>query len=96
MFNPLNKLFGRRDPEPNPTAAWPPAGRPELVYDLHARSLNGLPLGGTFAAARQFGRCDDFERLDEYLDLFYNQAGLSLQFAGDELIGIVPGRRQRL
>ena len=88
MFNPLAKLFGRT-PEPNPTAAWPPPVRPELIYNLCARSLNGLPLGGTFAAAQPFGRCDDFERLDEYLDLFYHSAGLGLQFAGDELIGIV-------
>jgi hypothetical protein len=86
MFNSITKLFGR---SPNPTTEWPPHSKRELVYDLRSRSVNGLKLGGAFTDARTFGQCDDFTRSDEYIDLFYRQSGLSLEFAADQLIGIV-------
>lgn len=86
MFKSISRLFGRA---PNPTAEWPPHSTRELVYDLRSRSLNGLRFNGAFTDARTFGQCDDFTRSDEYLDLFYRQSGLSLEFASMELIGIV-------
>jgi hypothetical protein len=91
MFNSITKLFGR---SPNPTAEWPPQSKRELVYDLRSCSVNGLKLGGAFNDARPFGQCDDFTRSDKFLDLFYRQSGLSLEFASDQLIGVdfVVGR----
>ena len=91
MFNSIIKLFGR---SPNPTAEWPPHSKRELVYDLRSRSVNGLKHGGAFKDARTFGQCDDFTRRDGYLELFYRQSGLILEFASDQLIGVdfVVGR----
>ena len=91
MFNSITKLFGR---SPNPTAEWSPHRKRELVYDLRSRSVNGLKLGGAFNDARPFGQCDDFTRFNEFLELFYRQSGLILEFASDQLIGVdfVVGR----
>src|SRR5262245_40316976 len=86
MFNSIAKLFGR---SPNPTADWPPHSKRELIYDLRFRSVNGLKLGAAFTDARTFGQCDDFTRSDEYVDLLYQQSGLSLEFASDKLIAVV-------
>ncbi len=86
MFKSISKLFGGSK---NPTAEWPVQSKPELVYDMRSRSINGLKLNGEFAGAQIFGRCDEFKRYDEFLDLFYCQFGLSLGFASDRLVGVV-------
>lgn len=88
MFNSIAKLFGHQR---NPTAEWPPHTQRELVYDTRSRSLNGLKLDAAFSEARVFGQCDSFDLYGNgmYLDLFYRQSGLSLEFASDRLISVV-------
>lgn len=85
MFGSIGKLFGHSK---NPTAEWPPHTKQELVYDLRSRSINGLKHGGMFKDAQIFGRCDDFNRYDEYMDLYYRQSGLILGFGSNQLISV--------
>lgn len=86
MFESITKHFRKK---PNPTADWPPARPQELVYDLRARSVNGLALDGPLDRAKQFGPSESFNRLDEFLDLYFRARGLALEFGDDQLIGVV-------
>jgi hypothetical protein len=73
----------------NPTTDWPEAGKQVLAYDLRRQSINGYCLNSGIELARQFGKCKYVKRLGkEYLDLFYPDSGLILQFASEELMAI--------
>ena len=74
MSNFITKLFGGL---PNPTADWPLNRKLDLAYDLRSCSINGLKLDGALEQAQVFGRCDEFKRDDEYLDLVYRRLGLA-------------------
>ena len=74
----------------NPTANWPQMGRQELIYDLRLMTINGYCLNSKLELAEQFGKCAYTKRLGkEYLDLFYPDSGLILQFASSELMAII-------
>lgn len=64
-------------------------GQQELIYDLRRRAINGYCLNSALDLARRFGKCSYVKRLGkEYLDLFYPDLGLILQFASEELMAI--------
>ena len=74
----------------NPTANWPQMGQQELIYDLRLMTINGYCLNSRLELAEQFGKCAYTKRLGkEYLDLFYPDSGLILQFASSELMAII-------
>lgn len=85
MFKSLTKLFGH---QPNPTAAWPPSTQTELVYDLRARSLNGVKLNARVEAIKIFGPSEHFKLRDTDLDIYYREAGLILGLADDEFLSV--------
>jgi len=65
-------------------------GRQELIYDLRLMTINGYCLNSKLELAEQFGKCAYTKRLGkEYLDLFYPDSGLILQFASSELWAII-------
>jgi len=86
MFKAISKLFSR---PVNPTSAWPVRAPAQLTYELKERSLNGYKLNGPFVEAQRFGQCDVFEPMDEFLDIYYRASGLGLEFANQELIGVI-------
>jgi hypothetical protein len=64
-------------------------GQQELIYDLRLMTINGYCLSSRIELAEQFGKCAYTKRLGkEYLDLFYPDSGLILQFASNELMAI--------
>jgi hypothetical protein len=87
MITVLEQILSRLR---NPTANWPQAGRQDLTYDLRQRAINGYCLKSKLELATQFGKCAYVKRSGkEFLDLFYPASGLILEFASEELMGIV-------
>jgi hypothetical protein len=86
MITILDKLISKFR---NPTANWPQMGQQELIYDLRLMAINGYCLNSRLELAEQFGKCAYTKRLGkEFLDLFYPDSGLILQFASRELMAI--------
>lgn len=86
MITILDKLISKVR---NPTAIWPQVGQLELIYDLRLMAINGYRLNSRLELAEPFGKCAYTKRLGkEYLDLFYPDSGLILQFASNELMAI--------
>ena len=61
----------------NPTRDLPVSTFKGLAYDLRTRTLNGVALEASFAAAAPFGRADWFSGLDDP-DLDYRALGLQI------------------
>lgn len=73
----------------NPTADWQYIGQQHLTYNLRIRALNGYCLNSKLELARQFGKCAYVKSVGrEFLDLYYPDSGLILQFATEELMAI--------
>ncbi|HEX2092972.1 MAG TPA: hypothetical protein VHG28_11240 [Longimicrobiaceae bacterium] len=51
LWTYLRRSIGR-----DPAADWPSAAAVSLVFDVTRRELNGVPLGGSYALLRWFGR----------------------------------------
>src|SRR5262245_4438179 len=86
MITILDKIISKFR---NPTANWPQMGPQELIYDLRLMTINGYCLNSRLELAEQFGKCAYIKRYGiEFLDLFYPNSGLILQFASSELMAI--------
>ena|GEM_PF-3792290 len=86
MITILDKLLSNFR---NPTSSWQYMGQQNLTYDLRSQAINGYCLNSRLELAAQFGKCSYVKRAGkEFLDLFYPDSGLILQFAAEELMAI--------
>ncbi len=73
----------------NPTKDWPKLERQELVYDMRYKSINNVRLSSRLEDARVFGRCGAAKRIGkEYLDLYYKDSGLILEYESGQLFNV--------